>query len=265
MRVLASLLLLVAAVALALGCARLAPPIVSSDGTADCVLLLHGLGRSAASMVPMADALRAEGYHVINAGYPSTEYPIDTLAARYVAPALRGGCRPAAYPERRIHVVTHSMGGILMRALAAQDGLPDSPALPDNLGRVVMLAPPNQGSEVAEALKGWWLFQRLNGPAGVALGTTNTTRDSAPLALGPVPFETGVIAGTRSLDPWFALLFDGPHDGKVAVARARVEGMADFRTVAASHPFVMRHPDVIQEVLFFLEHGRFRPETAAAS
>ncbi|MEM6783826.1 MAG: alpha/beta fold hydrolase [Bacteroidota bacterium] len=260
MRVLASLLLLATAVALALGCARLAPPVVSSDGTADCVVLLHGLGRSAASMVPMADALRAEGYHVVNAGYPSTEYPIDTLAARYVAPALRGGCRPVAYPERRLHVVTHSMGGILMRALAAQDGLPDNPARSDNMGRVVMLAPPNQGSEVAEALKDWWLFQRTNGPAGMALGTT----DSTPLALGPVPFETGVIAGTRSFDPWFTLLFDGPHDGKVAVARARVEGMADFRTVAASHTFVMRHPEVIADVLFFLEHGQFRPEAGSS-
>ncbi|MEL6770745.1 MAG: alpha/beta fold hydrolase [Bacteroidota bacterium] len=254
MRVLASLLLLVAAVALTFGCARLAPPVLSSDGTADCVLLLHGLGRTAASMTPVADALRAEGYHVVNAGYPSTEHSIDTLAARYVAPALRGGCRPAAYPARQIHVVTHSMGGILMRALAAQDGLPD------NLGRVVMLAPPNQGSEVAEALKDWWLFQRTNGPAGVALGTT----DSVPLALGPVPFETGVIAGTRSLDPWFALLFDGPHDGKVAVARAQVEGMVDFRTVAASHTFIMRHPDVLPDVLFFLEQGQFRPRAAPA-
>ncbi|MEM8559777.1 MAG: alpha/beta fold hydrolase [Bacteroidota bacterium] len=258
MRLLASLVLLAAVVALVLGCARLAPPIVSSDGTADCVVLLHGLGRSAASMTPMADALRAEGYHVVNAGYPSTEHPIDTLAARYVAPALRGGCRPVAYPNRRIHVVTHSMGGILVRALAAQGELPDNPVLSDNMGRVVMLAPPNQGSEVAEALKDWWLYQRLNGPAGVALGTT----ESVPLALGPVPFEAGVIAGTRSLDPWFGLLFDGPHDGKVAVARARVEGMADFRALPTSHPFIMRHPEVIAEVIAFLEHGRFRSTTA---
>ncbi len=209
---------------------------------ADCVILLHGLARSAGSMEPLADFLSERGYQVVNVDYPSRHYRIEELTKRIVPAALEQ-CGDAG----RVHFVTHSMGGILVRQHLAHHTL-------DSLGRVVMLGPPNQGSEVVDKLGAMPAFEWLNGEAGLQLGTG---ADSLPLALPMADFDLGIIAGTVSLNPMLSTLIPGDDDGKVSVDRARLEGMNDFLTVEATHTFLMQNDEVMRQVAHYLEHGRF--------
>lgn len=224
------------------------PAVATEPNAADpCVILLHGLARSSASMRPMARALEAQGYRVANLDYPSREYPIEVLAPLAVEEGL-AQCR--ARPVEAIHVVTHSLGGILLRAYLHQHAIPE-------LGRVVMLGPPNRGSEVVDQFAGVPGFEALNGPAGAQLGTG---ADSVPLRLGRVDFVVGVIAGTESINPILSTAFHGPNDGKVSVSRAKVDGMSDFIALPVAHPFLMRDDTAIRQTVAFLREGRFRSE-----
>ena len=221
---------------------------VQADAPKPQVVLLHGLARTASAMQPMADALAAHGYEVCNIDYPSREHTVEALASGFVAPAIL-----ACFPDRRLplHFVTHSMGGIVVRQLAASGAVAP-------IARVVMLSPPNHGSEVVDTLGQWpWsrgAFRAINGPAGGQLGTA---ADALPQRLGPAPFELGIITGTRSINLLLSLLVRGEDDGKVSVASARLDGMRDFLTVPASHPFIMRDERVMAQALHFLRHGRF--------
>ena len=150
----------------------------------------------------------------------------------------------------KVHFVTHSLGGILVRDYFSHHS--DA-----RLGRVVMLGPPNQGSEVVDHLKEWRMFQWLNGPVGAELGTDAA---SVPRKLGPVTFELGVIAGDRSINWINSLMIPGPDDGKVSVEKSKVEGMKDHLVVHTAHPFIMRNREVIEATLRFLKNGRFRVE-----
>ncbi len=208
----------------------------------ETVVLLHGLARTAQSMRPMARALEAHGYRVVNLGYDSRHQRIETLAED-----VRGRILEATKGAAPIHVVTHSMGGILVRQIQATAPLPD-------LGRVVMLSPPNQGSEVVDRIGHSWIFNAVNGPAGRQLGTHP---DSFVNQLGPVGFECGILTGDRSINWINSRMIPGPDDGKVSVESARVEGMTAYKVVHATHPFIMRKKSVIRDVVRFLKTGNF--------
>jgi len=208
------------------------------------VILLHGLARSERSMRTMQDALAKDGFATCNIAYPSTEYPIDVLLREHVLPAIRA-CLPPR--DVRVSFVTHSMGGILVRLLMETEPLP-------NIDRVVMLSPPNHGSEVVDRLGGLWLYRAVNGPAGAQLGTGV---DSLPRKFGPARFPVGVITGDRTVNPFLSWLIPGDDDGKVSVESARLEGMQDFIVIATSHPFIMGNADAVRQTLAFLKTGRF--------
>lgn len=218
--------------------------LVAVAAHADCVILLHGLARTARSMEELESAFAQRGYKVANVDYPSREQPIETLAGDAIQAGL-ALCHMEG--DEKVHFVTHSMGGILVRYYLRKNTLP-------NLGRVVMLAPPNGGSEVVDHLRDVPGFELLNGPAGMELGTD---AQSVPVRLGPVTYPVGVIAGTRSVNPILSQYLPNPDDGKVSVESAKVEGMADFITLPVPHPFIMRSDEAIRQALAFVETGAF--------
>lgn len=211
----------------------------------ECVVLLHGLARTSTSMNKMERELAAAGFATANIDYPSREYTVEELAEIAVPQGI-AACRAQAGVET-IHFVTHSLGGILVRQYLGTHGL-------EELGRVVMLGPPNQGSAAVDELRDVPGFDWLNGPAGRQLGKGE---ESVPLQLGPADFELGVIAGNRSIDPITSAVLDNPDDGRVSVEDTKLEGMADFIVVEHSHAFMMRMRRTIELTKAFLATGRF--------
>lgn len=208
------------------------------------VLLLHGISRTALSMRPLERALQAAGYATLNVTYPSRRRSLAEMADD-LAPRVR---RFAADLDGPLHLVSHSMGGLVARAYLARHR-------PERLGRVVMLAPPNAGSELADLLHRHPLYRLWFGPAGAQL----VTKRDATLVnlLGAIDCELGVIAGTRSLYPLSSLMLPHPNDGRVSVAATRVEGMVDHLTLGVSHPLIVRNREAIRQTLAFLQIGRF--------
>ena len=162
------------------------------------VILLHGLARTDMSMYKLEKVLAKQGYCVTNVSYDSRRGDIETLASKAIGPAL-ADCPPS----HTIHFVTHSLGGILLRQYLSTNSI-------ENMGRAVMLGPPNRGSELVDELRDVPGFDIINGDIGQQLGTSP---DSVPNQLGPANFEVGIIAGTKTLNPLLADLIPGPNDG----------------------------------------------------
>jgi hypothetical protein len=196
-------------------------------------------------MNKMEKALQETGYLTANIDYPSRDFEIEELASIAVGDGL-AVCRTGG-SVAKIHFATHSLGGILVRQYLSTGTI-------EELGRVVMLGPPNQGSLAADDLEGVPGFDWINGPAGRQLGKD---MNSVRLALGPADFELGVIAGNRSIDPITSAILENPDDGRVSVADTKLEGMDDFVIVEHSHAFMMRMRRPIELTKLFLRTGRF--------
>lgn len=218
----------------------------------ECVVLLHGIGLRGWTMAPLAARLRDAGYRTVNVTYPSRTMPFEQLAGEYLPAQLR-----AAGVDRapRLHFVTHSMGGIVLRLHLAA-------TRPPNLGRVVMLGPPNQGSAAADRVARQPLLGRLLGPNLPRLGTTD---DAVVRQLGPADFEVGIIAGRSRLNPLFAADLPGENDGAVLVAATHLAGLRDFLVLPFSHTVMLWRRETARQVLAFLRDGAFihPPEPAA--
>lgn len=208
-----------------------------------CVVLLHGLARSPSSFTKLEKELNKNSFDTINIGYPSRKHSIEELADKAIKPALEKCDKNA-----EIHFVTHSLGGILVRQYLSQNEIP-------NLKHVVMLGPPNQGSEIVDKLGSVPGFRFINGEAGLQLGTA---KNSIPNKLGKVNFDVGIIAGTQSINWILSSFIPDTDDGKVSVERTKVEGMNDHLEMSTSHPFMMKNDKVIEQIIYYLKNGKFK-------
>ncbi len=210
----------------------------------ECVVLLHGLARSERSLSKLERHLENDGLCVVNIGYPSREKTIQELSVDAIPQAI---AQCSALDASRIHFVTHSMGGILVRYYLEHHKVPKP-------GRVVMLSPPNKGSEVVDKFKGTLIIKWILGPAGEQLGTE---AGSLPKSIGPPNYEVGIITGDKSMNPILSLMIPGNDDGKVSIENAKLHGMKDFLIMHKTHPFIMNDEKVLQQVTAFIKNGAF--------
>jgi hypothetical protein len=196
-------------------------------------------------MKPLEKYLLKHGFQVININYSSRKFPIEILVKK-IAEQIKAK-EKEINSANKVHFVTHSLGGIIIRWYLKDNR-------PQNLGRVVMLGPPNQGSEIVDRLKNYKWYQWITGPVGQELGTDSV---SVPNQLGAVDFELGVITGNRTIDPVGSWLIPGKDDGRVSVKRAKIDGMSDFLVMPHSHAFIMSRENVMAQVVYFLINGKF--------
>lgn len=217
----------------------------TAESAEDSVVLLHGLGRSATNMKILEWRLAARGYHVCNVGYDTRVERIE-IAVDAVRRSIEA-CRP---PSRRLHFVTHSLGGLVLRALLSAHDVPE-------LGRAVMLAPPNRGSEIADRLRDLGWLGPVMGPLSIQLGTRD---DDLPNRLPAPNLPFGVIAGNHWINPAGPIWLPSPHDGTVSVASTRLPGMQDHIVLPYTHTFIMNAAPVADQVEAFLRDGAFHHE-----
>jgi hypothetical protein len=210
----------------------------------ECVILLHGLGRTRNSMKRIEKSLVKDSYTVWNESYPSSSENIEKLSIEHIEKGL-ASCNQIK--AETIHFVTHSLGGIMVRYYLQEHKI-------GNLGKIVMLSPPNNGSEVADFLKDIYVYKLVMGPAGQQLGTDS---NSLPGSMKAIDAHVGIITGNKTLDPWFSPLIPGEDDGKVSVESAKLREMSDFLIVGSSHAFIMKNDEVIDQIKCFLKHGTF--------
>jgi len=204
------------------------------------VVLLHGIGANRFTLWAHERFFRRRGYDVLNLTYPSTRFELAGIVDA-VAPSI------AAFAARveRVHFVGHSMGGLVIRGLLARHR-------PANLGRVVMMGTPNNGSELADRFRDWRLYRRVFGPAGQQLmtGFIQAFPDASDYSLG-------VLAGDRGLNVIGRKLIGRPSDGMVAIESTKLAGMADHRVLPIGHTAFMVSREAMRQTLHFLREGKF--------
>ena len=217
---------------------------ISRNDSKKCVVLLHGLRSSSFIWGKLEKSLQVNGYSVLKVDYPSSKYTIQTLAEKSIGEALQK-CRAAGVDT--ISFVAHSMGNILLRYYLQEHDIPE-------LFRIVMLSPPNQGSEIVDKFENHKLFQIVNGPAGMQLGA----KEDGFVKSLPIPnCEFGIITGRKSLN-WIASVFiPGKDDGRVSLQNAKLEGMKGFKVVKSNHHFIMKNKIAVRSAVDFLNYGYF--------
>ena len=210
------------------------------------VVLLHGLGRAGASFSKMSKALQADGFGTASLIYPSTRRSLDEHAAQLtnLLNQLDG--------VEKVSFVTHSLGGLVVRKLLAGESASWTRRI--QIGRVLMLAPPNQGSKVAETLKDFLPFSWLTGPSGKDVSASEVGEEQLP----PPPCEFAVIAGGKGDGEGWNPLLAGDDDGVISVDEARLDGASHFLVVKRLHTFIMVAPEVIAATGQFLTTGEMQ-------
>jgi triacylglycerol lipase len=209
----------------------------------ESVILLHGLGDVKLSMLKLEIALKDEGYTTKNIGYSTTGETIESLAKKELSEVVE---RYKKIGFKKIHFVTHSMGGLIVRYYLQDHTLPTG-------SRIVMLSPPNHGSEIADHFLESKFYKLIVGDVGQELATNSNMLSE----LKPIVPEVGIIAGNKSSNKYFSKIIPGEDDGRVAVDNTKLTEMKDFIVVPSTHLTIKYNNEVIKQTAFFLKDGKF--------
>ncbi|EOQ89874.1 alpha/beta hydrolase family protein [Leptospira yanagawae serovar Saopaulo str. Sao Paulo = ATCC 700523] len=240
-----TLFLLISFFALGTGCTdqKLSQKTKISDQQ-ECVVLIHGFLRSSNHLKNLSDFLIENGYYVVSIEYESTSMSISEIADSNLS-NFEEHCQ-----NQKIHFVTHSLGGILLRSYLKKNQI-------KHLGKIVMLAPPNKGSEVADFLSKFKVFNLILGPV---VSQLKTDQNSYVNSLGLPNFQFGIIMGNVTIDPISSYLIPGDDDGKVSIENSKLENMNDFLLVERTHNFIVDAPEVKEAILNYFKFGKFKNE-----
>lgn len=221
---------------------------IAAGNNGDYVILVHALNKTYKSMQLLGRALSKEGYIVVYIDMPARKYPIEVLALDYLAKTIDKVCIDK---KKKIHLVGHSIGAIVIRQYLQR-------ATKLNIGRVVMLAPPNRGSEMAEFVKKsvlsniyyWWF-----GPSAAQLGTSKNSYVN--MMSEEVKAEVGIIAGDYSFNPFVPFIIKGKNDGIVSVRRTKLKGIKEHLVLHVTHCTIIHNSESLDQISYFLSYGRF--------
>ena len=207
--------------------------------------MLHGLWRSIRAMQPLSNHLNDGGYTTVNVPYASFRYELKDLVKHVmhqIQPWLDSG--------KRVHFVTHSLGGVVLKKLIESMDKHDL----GQIGRVVMLAPPHQGSEIMDWLKTSpvRLFRGVLGPASDFLSTESMSRECGELRSG---VDAVVIMGEKCALPFFKTLLEEPNDGIISVNKGQLSGVKHFKIVDSDHTFIASNVEVMEMTRGYIENG----------
>lgn len=222
---------------------KVAPEILAENAQ-QCVVLVHGLWRSGAAMDVIARDLSHHGYITEIVDYPSTSAGIPELAEQYLHQSVED-CRSRKVTQ--IHMVSHSMGGIIVRQYLQTHILPEG-------SKVVMMSPPNQGSELSTYFADSWWYEWLVGPAGASLRQDD---EGIVSGLAPIQADVGVIAAYRSWSLWPESWLPSPNDGTVSLKSMVLDEMDDMAFVNAGHAMMRYNDETHRLIRSFLKHGQF--------
>ncbi|CAM2929935.1 esterase/lipase family protein [Legionella worsleiensis] len=199
----------------------------------ELIILVHGLMRTSMSMSLLKAFLEHQGYTVYSYSYPSPSHSIHehSLSLQSYIDKLAKN-----YPGVTIHFITHSLGGIIVREALAQ--IPDEQR--KNMGFLIMLAPPNQGSSLAKLS-----LKILPAIAYFIKPLAELSSDpSSYVHRVPIPqMKIGIIAGR--------------FDAKVPPSSAKLNGTPEFVVINSTHTFIMNDFKAQKLILNFLEQGSF--------
>jgi pimeloyl-ACP methyl ester carboxylesterase len=212
----------------------------SPEHKREIVFLIHGIGKGRTDMLSMQSMLRRQGFEVLNWHYPSTRLTLDEIAELL-------NQQLEHYSDYKVSFVTHSMGGIVVRTYMNK-------YKPENVGRFIMIAPPNQGAYLASLLGNWLPYKLILGPAGQQL---REGEDGRCACAGKPNCEFAIIAGGTGKDRGMNPLIPGDDDGTVSVESTRLEGAADFLVLPYAHPIIQMMPRTARNVVSFLRTGKF--------
>jgi triacylglycerol lipase len=197
----------------------------------EVVVLVHGLLATTVVMRSLARSLSGVFAGVVNWGYQSLWSPIERHG-RQLAEVLRRLDHDDAHD--RIHLVTHSMGGIIGRIALDE-------YMPGRFGRFVMIAPPNRGSHIAARLAPF--FGRICPPL---LQLTDHNASFVCSLPPPSVTELGIIAAET--------------DFLVLEPNTRLGCERDHIVLPGLHSSLLWRRETAEQVRHFLEHGSFKRE-----
>lgn len=216
---------------------------ISNNGN-DYIVLIHGLMNSSRRMGKFEAYFSQKGFQVLNIDYPSNKYPIETLSDQYLKPVVEA---IPLNPGQKVHFITHSMGGLLLRYYLSTHSF-------DQVGHVVMISPPNHGSEWADLLLKSKSARKVAGPAAFEL----RTRDNDFFKkLGPIQFKLGIIAGKKSYGKHADRYLPGEDDGMVTVKSMKLKGMLDFIVLNEHHRGLTWNQEAMLQSYAFIQNSRF--------